>query len=161
MCPANRIGTVDVFQVSIHGQDKGVSPALAQAIGARVAIMGNGPRKVGPGHLARSRNAPGMQDIWQVHYSELGTWPRPIRLPISSPIPKPPARRNGSSYRPSPTDLSLFHQQPERVFQEIPAALTAATARPVRAAGSASVSALPPATAPTALPKIILYAAQK
>lgn len=74
MCPANRIGTVDVYQVSIHGQDKGVSPALAQALGARVAIMGNGPRKGGaPATWPTLRNAPGMQDIWQVHYSELGT----------------------------------------------------------------------------------------
>src|SRR5215475_8031885 len=45
MCPNNPIGTVDVYQVSIHGQDKGVSPALAQALHARVALMGNGPRK--------------------------------------------------------------------------------------------------------------------
>src|SRR6185369_2286831 len=45
VCPANPIGSVDVYQVSIHGQDKGVSPVLAQALHARVALMGNGPRK--------------------------------------------------------------------------------------------------------------------
>ena len=74
MCPNNPIGTVDVYQVSIHGQDKGVSPALAQALHARVAIMGNGPRKGGaPETWLTLRNAPGMQDIWQVHYSMLGT----------------------------------------------------------------------------------------
>jgi beta-lactamase superfamily II metal-dependent hydrolase len=74
MCPANPIGTVDVYQVSIHGQDKGVSPALAQALGARVAIMGNGPRKGGaPETWSTLRHAPGMEDIWQVHYSLLGT----------------------------------------------------------------------------------------
>jgi competence protein ComEC len=74
MCPVNRIGTVDVFQVSIHGQDKGVSPALAQALHARVAIMGNGPRKGGaPQTWQTLRGAPGMEDIWQVHFSLLGT----------------------------------------------------------------------------------------
>ena len=74
MCPNNPIGTVDVYQVSIHGQDKGVSPALAQALHARVAIMGNGPRKGGaPETWPTLRNAPGMEDIWQVHYSMLGT----------------------------------------------------------------------------------------
>lgn len=70
MCPNNPIGTVDVFQVSIHGQDKGVSPALAQALHARVAIMANGPRKGGdPATWPTLRNAPGMEDIWQLHYA--------------------------------------------------------------------------------------------
>ncbi len=70
MCPNNPIGSVDVYQVSIHGQDKGVSPVLAQALHARVALMGNGPRKGGaPRTWATLRAAPGMEDIWQVHYS--------------------------------------------------------------------------------------------
>ena len=74
MCPNNPIGTVDVYQVSIHGQDKGVSPALAQALHARVAIMANGPKKGGdPATWPTLRNAPGMEDIWQVHYAENGT----------------------------------------------------------------------------------------
>jgi competence protein ComEC len=74
MCPANPIGTVDVYQVSIHGQDKGVSPALAQALHARVAIMANGPRKGGdPATWPTLRQAPGMEDIWQIHYSLNGT----------------------------------------------------------------------------------------
>lgn len=73
MCPDNRIGAVDVYQVSIHGQDKGVSPVLAQALGARVAIMGNGPRKGGaPQTWQTLRAAPGMEDIWQVHFSLAG-----------------------------------------------------------------------------------------
>jgi competence protein ComEC len=74
MCPNNPIGTVDVYQVSIHGQDKGVSPALAQAIHARVAIMANGPRKGGdPATWPTLRNVPGMEDIWQLHYAQNGT----------------------------------------------------------------------------------------
>ena len=74
MCPNNPIGTVDVYHVSIHGQDKGVSPVLAQALGARVAIMGNGPRKGGaPKTWQTLKAAPGLEDIWQVHFSMLGT----------------------------------------------------------------------------------------
>lgn len=73
MCPANPIGSVDVYQVSIHGQDKGVSPVLAQALGARVAIMGNGARKGGaPQTWETLRGASGLEDIWQVHYSIAG-----------------------------------------------------------------------------------------
>jgi competence protein ComEC len=73
MCPNNPIGSVDVYQVSIHGQDKGVAPVLAQALNARVALMGNGPRKGGaPQTWETLRGAPGLEDIWQVHYSIAG-----------------------------------------------------------------------------------------
>jgi hypothetical protein len=73
MCPNNPIGKVDVYQVSIHGQDKGVAPVLAQALGAKVALMGNGPRKGGGIQTWQTlRGAPGLQDIWQVHYSVVG-----------------------------------------------------------------------------------------
>ncbi|MES1262537.1 MAG: MBL fold metallo-hydrolase [Acidobacteriota bacterium] len=73
MCPNNPVGRVDVYQVSIHGQDKGVSPVLAQALGARVALMGNGPRKGGaPASWETLRAAPGLEDIWQTHTSLLG-----------------------------------------------------------------------------------------
>jgi beta-lactamase superfamily II metal-dependent hydrolase len=74
MCPNNPIGTVDVYQVSIHGQEKGVSPALAQSLHARVAIMANGPKKGGdPATWPTLRGAPGMEDIWQLHYAQNGT----------------------------------------------------------------------------------------
>jgi hypothetical protein len=73
MCPNNPIGNVDVYQVSIHGQDKGVSPVLAQALHARVALMANGPRKGGaPETWATLRGAAGLEDIWQLHYSIAG-----------------------------------------------------------------------------------------
>jgi len=73
MCPNNPIGTVDVYQVSIHGQDKGVSPVLAQALHARVAMMGNGATKGGaPQTWETLRGAPGLEDIWQAHFSVAG-----------------------------------------------------------------------------------------
>ena len=73
VCPNNLIGPVDVYQVSVHGQEKGMSGVLEQAIHARVAIMGNGARKGGdPPSWPILRGAPGMEDIWQVHLSLAG-----------------------------------------------------------------------------------------
>jgi hypothetical protein len=46
-----------------------MTAALTRAIRPTVAIMGNGARKGGdrqPGHPACT---PGLEDIWQVHYS--------------------------------------------------------------------------------------------
>ena len=70
MCPNNPIGPVDVYNVSVHGQDKGISDVLDHAVGARVALMGNGPRKGGSLKAWRTlKTAPGLQDIWMSHYS--------------------------------------------------------------------------------------------
>jgi competence protein ComEC len=74
VCPANLIGQVDVYHVNVHGQFKGMAPELVGALRPTVAIMGNGGRKGGdPQTWPLLRAAPGLQDIWQVHYSELGT----------------------------------------------------------------------------------------
>jgi competence protein ComEC len=73
MCPRNLVGPVDVYQVNVHGQAKGSSPVLEHALGARVAIMNNGARKGGdPESWQSLRSAPGLQDIWQLHYSVKG-----------------------------------------------------------------------------------------
>jgi competence protein ComEC len=74
VCPANLIGQVDVYAVNVHGQFKGMAPELVGALRPTVAIMGNGGRKGGdPPTWPILRAAPGLQDIWQVHYSEAGT----------------------------------------------------------------------------------------
>jgi len=74
VCPANLIGRVDVYHVNVHGQFKGMAPELVGALRPKVAIMGNGARKGGdPPTWPILRAAPGLLDIWQVHYSELGT----------------------------------------------------------------------------------------
>jgi beta-lactamase superfamily II metal-dependent hydrolase len=72
MCPANRIGTVDLFVVSRHGQSSSNSEALVHAIRPRVAIMNNGTRKGGqPDAMRILHAAPGLEDLWQVHFSLL------------------------------------------------------------------------------------------
>lgn len=70
VCPVNRIGTVDVYHVNVHGQFKGMTAALTGAIRPTVALMGNGARKGGdPLTWPILRATPGLEDIWQVHYS--------------------------------------------------------------------------------------------
>jgi beta-lactamase superfamily II metal-dependent hydrolase len=72
MCPANRVGTVDLFVVSHHGQPVSNSPALVHALRARAAIMNNGTRKGGqPDAMRIIHSAPGLEDLWQVHFSLL------------------------------------------------------------------------------------------
>ena len=72
MCPQNRVGTVDLWIVSHHGQPVSNSQVLAHAIGARAAIMNNGTRKGGqPDAMKIIYSAPGLEDLWQVHFSQL------------------------------------------------------------------------------------------
>lgn len=72
-CPNNLIGTVDVYQVNVHGQFKGIAPELVSTLHPRVAMMGNGARKGGdPATWPVLRATPGLEDIWQSHYSVNG-----------------------------------------------------------------------------------------
>lgn len=70
MCPTNRLGTADVYIVSHHGWNQSSSPALVDALHARVAIMDNGERKGGSTPTFRTlAKAPGLQAVWQLHSS--------------------------------------------------------------------------------------------
>ncbi len=70
VCPANLIGTVDVYHVNVHGQFKGIAPEFVNAIKAKVMILGNGARKGADAETWPVLSAaPGLQDIWQVHES--------------------------------------------------------------------------------------------
>jgi competence protein ComEC len=73
MCPVNRLGRVDLFVVSHHGLNWSNSPALVDAIGAKAAVMDNGAKKGGsPSTYDVLKNAPGLRDIWQLHFAEEG-----------------------------------------------------------------------------------------
>src|SRR5713226_537115 len=73
MCPMNKIGAVDIYVVSHHGSPNSGSPMLVHAIAPRVAIMDNGAKK-GGSVLAWDtiEKSPGLEDLWQLHYSEEG-----------------------------------------------------------------------------------------
>jgi competence protein ComEC len=73
MCPDNRLGKIDVLVVSHHGWYQSSSPALVDAIHPRVAIMDNGAKKGGSiPVLDTIRHAPGIEALWQLHYSDEG-----------------------------------------------------------------------------------------
>ena len=85
MCPVNKLGKVDVYVVSHHGFDRSSSPALLDAIGARVAIMDNGAVKGDePAAWDIIDHAPGLKDLWQLH-SAITTTPRTIPATPGSP----------------------------------------------------------------------------
>ena len=72
MCPANPIGTVDLFVVSHHGQPTSNMEVLVHAVAPRVAIMNNGTRKGGqPEAMRVIHSSPGLEDLWQLHFSLL------------------------------------------------------------------------------------------
>lgn len=73
MCPNNTLGHEDVLIVSHHGWDHSSNPAFIQAIAPRVAIMDNGATKGGSiAVLDTLRHSPGLETLWQLHYSKEG-----------------------------------------------------------------------------------------
>lgn len=70
MCPANKVGKVDILIVSHHGWNHSSSPALVHGVRPRVAIMDNGEAKGGsPESFKTLASSPGLEQLWQVHYS--------------------------------------------------------------------------------------------
>jgi competence protein ComEC len=73
VCPVNRVGKADVYLTTHHANADSGSAAIVHALGPRVAIMNNGPRKGGvPEAWQVMRRSPGLEDIWQLHHSVEG-----------------------------------------------------------------------------------------
>jgi beta-lactamase superfamily II metal-dependent hydrolase len=73
MCPNNPIGTVDLYLTSHHGTDQSGSAVLVHALQPRVAVMHNGTRKGGALPVYQVlHTSPGLEDIWQLHWSYTG-----------------------------------------------------------------------------------------
>ena len=119
MCPANRVGSVDLFIVSHHGQAISNSAALVHALHPRVAVLNNGTRKGGqPDAMKILQSAPGLEGLWQMHFSQLSgqeyTVPgmfianllddQPPTMPVAAitaptgPGTPPPPVHNGPAY---------------------------------------------------------------
>jgi competence protein ComEC len=120
MCPANRIGTVDLFVVSHHGQPISNSEVLVHAIQSRVALLNNGTRKGGqPDFMKIIHAAPGLEDLWQIHFSLLSgqeyTVPgmfianmideQPAAMPVAAMTPPAP----GAGAPPAPVHNGTAH----------------------------------------------------
>lgn len=70
-CPGSRIPPIDLFLSPHHGT--GVTPQAEWALRPRVTIMNNGARKGGdPRSWQTLRHAPGLEDLWQLHYAIAG-----------------------------------------------------------------------------------------
>ena len=92
MCPMNRIGKVDIYIASHHGFFQSGSAALVHAIAPRVAVMDNGAKK-GGSIVAWDmiENSPGLEDLWQLHYSEEGGEAHNVAAPFLANLHGPDA----------------------------------------------------------------------
>jgi competence protein ComEC len=73
MCPADKLGQIDILVVSHHGSLTSNSPILLNSIAPRVAIMDNGANKGGaPSSWDAVEKSPRLQSLWQLHYSNEG-----------------------------------------------------------------------------------------
>jgi beta-lactamase superfamily II metal-dependent hydrolase len=71
VCPANLIGSVDLYLVNHHGFNLSNSRAFVHAIHPRVAIMDNGAHKAGsPEAWQTVHESPGLEDLWMLHTAE-------------------------------------------------------------------------------------------
>ena len=71
MCPNNRIGTVDLLLAGRHGNVNG--EFLVNAVNPKVVVTNNGTRKGAPPEAMKIFfSAPRVEDVWQVHFSQLG-----------------------------------------------------------------------------------------
>jgi hypothetical protein len=120
MCPANRVGTIDVLVGPHHGQDTSNGEAFVHALQPRVIVMNNGTRKGGwPVVMTSFYTSPRFEDLWQMHFSVLsgqeytppgvfiangvddqpGAMPiAPVPLPPPGPNAPPPPVHNGRAY---------------------------------------------------------------
>jgi beta-lactamase superfamily II metal-dependent hydrolase len=68
VCPVDRVGPIDLYQVTHHGLDISNHPTLLRTIQPTVTIMNNGPRKGGtPATVKRLRTIPSIQAAYQLH----------------------------------------------------------------------------------------------
>ena len=67
-CPVDRVGPIDLYQVTHHGQDNSNNPVLLASLKPTVAVMNNGPRKGGAAETFRRLQAlPSLKGLFAIH----------------------------------------------------------------------------------------------
>jgi competence protein ComEC len=68
--PVNKLGQVDLYQVTHHGWDLSNNPLLIKSIQPVIAVAPNGPQKgVQPATLQTLRSVPSLKTLYQLHYN--------------------------------------------------------------------------------------------
>lgn len=68
--PVNRVGVVDLYQVTHHGLDQSNNPVLLNALAPTVCVAPNGPTKgIAPKAFQTMKALPSVQAIYQIHYN--------------------------------------------------------------------------------------------
>jgi beta-lactamase superfamily II metal-dependent hydrolase len=90
MCPMNKIGAVDIYVASHHGSPNSGSAVLVHAVAPRVAIMDNGAKKGGSiAAWDTIEKSPGLEDLWQLHFSEEGGSKHNVAAPFLANLQGP------------------------------------------------------------------------
>ena len=68
--PVNRVGKMDLYQVTHHGLDRSNNPVLLEALSPTVCVAMNGPRKgIQPRTFGVLKGLPSVKAIYQIHYN--------------------------------------------------------------------------------------------
>ena len=70
--PVNRVGKIDLYQVTHHGLDQSNNPLLLKALSPTVCVAMNGPRKgIQPNAFKALKVLPDVKAIYQIHYNTI------------------------------------------------------------------------------------------
>lgn len=68
VCPVNRLGEMDLYQVTHHGLSPSNDPILLRSVSPTVAIMNNGPNKGGHAETVKwLQELPSLKALYQLH----------------------------------------------------------------------------------------------